>query len=129
MVGPWGFMQACEPAPHNLTMRPGGIWFAFPRFGKDALISGNGANALTVEAVVVAPVGVARIEVEAVGVVRAVRSLRRRPVDAVLTSVVEAAVPAVASSGQEDTVAVNLAGELTTVHVVKSRPFACAVVK
>ena len=55
---------------------------------------------MTVVAVVVVPVGVARIEVEVVGVVRVVRVLSGRPIVSVLTSVVEVAVPAVASSGQ-----------------------------
>ena len=73
---------------------------ALPYLIYQRLVSaGNGANALTVVAVVVVPVGVARVEVEVVGVVRVVWVLRRRPVVAVLTSVVEVAVPAVASSG------------------------------
>lgn len=55
---------------------------------------------MTVVAVVVVPVGVARIEVEVVGVVRVVRVLRGRPIVAVATSVVEVAVPAIARSGQ-----------------------------
>ena len=76
MVWPWGFMQAWEPAPHRRTMRQGGIWFAFPRLGKDALISNDGANALTVDAEAVVPVGAARIEAEDEGVVRAVWTRR-----------------------------------------------------
>ncbi len=47
MVRPWGFMQAWEPAPHRHTIRQGGFWFAFPRLGKDALITDNRTNELT----------------------------------------------------------------------------------
>ena len=46
-------------------MRQGGIWFAFPRLGKDALISNDGANALTVVAGAVGPVVAGRVEGEA----------------------------------------------------------------
>ena len=129
MVRPWGFMQAWEPAPHRHTIRQGGLWFAFPRLGKDALISNDGAHTLTAVAAVVAPVGVARTEAEAVDVVRAVWELRRRPVVAALTSVVAAAVPAAASSGQEDAIAIDIAGELPAVHTIERCPFACAVIK
>ena len=122
-------MQAWEPAPHHLTMRQGGIWFAFPRFGKDALISGNGANATTAVAVVVEPVGAARIEVEAAGDVRAVRTLRRRPVAAVLTSVVEVATPAETRKGQEDAIAIDFADEFPTVHAIERSIIISAVVK
>ena len=110
-------------------MRQGGIWFAFPRLGKDALISNDGAYTPTVEAAVAVPFSAARAEVEVVGVARGVWALRRRPVVAVLTSVVEAAVPAVASSGQEDAIAINFAGELCAFHAIERRPFGCAVVK
>ena len=65
MVRPWGFMQAWKPAPHHRTMQQGGIWFAFPRLGKDALISNDGANALTVVAAAVVPVDAARVEGDA----------------------------------------------------------------
>ena len=130
MVRPWGFMQAWEPAPHHHTMRQGGIWFALPSLGKDALISNDGAHTLTAEAAVAvaAPVGAAREEVEAVGAVRVVWAPRRRPVLAVLTSVVEAAVPA-AASRQEDAIAIDIAGELPAVHTIERCPFACAVIK
>ena len=99
--------------------------------GKDALISGNGANAPTVVAVAVdaKPVGAARSEVEAVGVERDVQIPRRRPVVAVLTSAVEVATPAVTRSGQEDAIAIDFAGEFPTVHAIERRPFAIAVVK
>lgn len=129
MVRPWGFMQAWEPAPHHHTMRQGGIWFALPRLGKDALISNDGANASTAVAVAVVPVGVARVEVEVVGAVRVVWVLRRRPVVTALTSVVEDAAPAAASSGQEDAIAIDIAGELPAVHTIERCPFACAVIK
>ena len=121
MVRPWGFMQAWKPAPHHRTMRQGGNWFAFPRFGKDALISNDGAHTLTAAAAEAAeaPVGVARVD----------WALRRRPVAAVLTSAVEAAGLAVASSGQEDTIAIDFAGELCAVHAIERRPFVGAVVK
>lgn len=131
MVRPWGFMQAWEPAPHRHTMRQGGIWFAFPRLGKDALISNDGAHTMTAEGVVVdvGLAGVVRVEVEVADVVRDVRVLRRRPVVAAQTSAVEAAVPAEASSGQEDTIAIDIAGELPAVHTIERCPFACAVIK
>ena len=129
MVRPWGFMQAWKPAPHRRTMQQGGIWFAFPRLGKDALISNDGAHTLTVVAVGVVPVGVARAEVEVVGAVRVVWVLSGRPVVAALTSVVEDAAPAAASSGQEDAIAIDIAGELPAVHTIERCPFACAVIK
>ena len=97
--------------------------------GKDVLFSEDRTNALTAVAVVVAPVGAARTEVEAVGIVRAVRGLRGRPVVAVLTSVVEVAVPEVTRSGQEDAIAIDIAGELPAVHTIERCPFARAVVK
>ena len=97
--------------------------------GKDALISGNGANALTVVAAVAFPVGAARIEVEAAGDVRVVRILRRRPVVAVPTSVAEAATPADTRSGQEDAIAIDFADEFPTVHAIERRPFSRTVVK
>ena len=110
-------------------MRQGEIWFASSRLGKDALISNDGANALTAAAVVaVVPVGAARIEVEVVGIVRAVRALRGRPVVAALTSVEEAAAPAAASSGQEDAIAINLTGEFSSIHAIEHRPFAGTIV-
>ena len=55
---------------------------------------------MTVVAVVVVPVRVARIEVEVVGVV-VVGVLRRRPVVAVVAGVVEVVVPAVARGRQK----------------------------
>ena len=78
--------------------------------GKDALISGNGANALTVVAAVAFPVGAARIEVEAAGDVRVVRILRRRPVVAVMANTAVVATPAVSSIGQENATTVGLTG-------------------
>ena len=36
-------------------MRQGGIWFVFPRLGKDALISNNGAHTPTAVAAAVVP--------------------------------------------------------------------------
>ena len=96
-------------------------------FGKDALISNDGTHTLT-DVTVAAPVGVARTEAEVVGAVRDVRVLSGRPIASVLTSAGEAAAP-VASSGQEDTIAVNFAGELPSVHAVECCPFGCAVVK
>ena len=63
--------------------------------------AGNRANALTVVAVVVVPIDVARVEVEVVGVVRVRRVLRRRPVVAVAAGVVEVIVPAVARRRQK----------------------------
>ncbi|MBQ2524275.1 MAG: hypothetical protein II541_08725, partial [Prevotella sp.] len=48
---------------------------------------------------------------------------------AVLTSVVEVAAPAVASNGQEDAIAIDIAGELCAVHAIEHCPFARAVVK
>ena len=99
-------------------------------FGKDALISNDGTDALTAEAVeVVPPASVARVEVEVVGAVRVVWVLRRRPVVAVLTSVAEVAEPAVASSGEENAIAIDIAGELPAVHTIERCPFARAVVK
>ena len=130
MVRPWGFMQAWKPAPHRRTMRQGGFWFAFPRLGKDALISNDGTHTPTAVTVAVAvPVGVARTDVEAVGVGRVFRVLSGRPIFPVLISVVEAAAPAVANSGQEDAIAINFAGELCAVHAIEHCPFARAVVK
>ena len=116
-------------APHRRDMRQQGYGIASSRLGKDALISNDGANALTVVAVVGAPVGAARVEVEVEVAVRVVWVLRRRPVVAEHTSVVEVAAPAEASSGQEDAVAVNFAGELSTFHTVERCPFGCAVAK
>lgn len=78
----------------------------FPRqaengaFGK---VLADCSDRLTVVAVVVVHVGVARIEVEVPRVVRVVRVERTRPVVAVAASVVKLIVPAVASSGQEET--------------------------
>ena len=82
IVRPWGFMQAWEPAPHRHTMRQGGFWFAFSRFGKDALISNDGTNAETEVAVEVEAViaGVVRLEEEVVGVGREDYVQRRHPV-------------------------------------------------
>lgn len=128
MVRPWGFMQAWKPAPHRHTMRQGGFWFALPRLGKDALISNDGAHTSTEVAVAAAQVGVAREEEEVVGDVRVVWVLRRRPVAADLTSAVEVAAPTVASSGQEDAIAIDFAGELCAVHAIERRPFVGAVV-
>ena len=58
---------------------------------------------MTVVAVVVVHVGVARIEVEVPRVVRVVRVERTRPIVAVAAHIVELIVPAVAGSGQEET--------------------------
>ncbi len=129
MVRPWGCIQAWEPAPHHHTMRQGGFWFALPRLGKDALISNDGAYTPTVVAVAAVPAGAARVDAEVVGVVRVVWVLRRRPVAAVPTSEVEVAAPAVASGGQEDAIAIDIAGELCAVHAIERRPFVGAVVK
>ena len=63
----------------------------------------NGPHRVTVVAVVVVHVGVARIEVEVPRVVRVVRVERTRPVVAVAACVVETAIVAVARSGQEET--------------------------
>ena len=66
-------------------------------------LSGDGANSVTVVAVVVVvPVRVARIEVQVVGVVRVRRTLCGRPVVAVRAGAVEAAIPAAARRRQED---------------------------
>ena len=129
MVRPWGFMQAWEPAPHRHTMRQGGFWFALPRLGKDALISNDGAHTPTVFAAAdVVQAGVARAEEEVAGVAQVRRNLRGRPVVAVPTSVVVVAVTAVASSGQEDAIAIDIAGEFSAVHAIERRPFVRAVV-
>ena len=61
------------------------------------------SDRLTIVAVVVVHVVVVRIEVEVPRVVRVVRVERTRPVVAVAASVVEAAIVAVASGGQEET--------------------------
>ncbi len=68
-VGLHAGLGACPPPQ---PMRQKGFGFASPRFGKDALISNDGAHTSTVVAAAVAsPVGgVARIEVEEVGDVR-----------------------------------------------------------
>ena len=110
-------------------MWQGGIWFASSHLGKDALISNDGTHTLTVAAVDVAPVSAARVEAEVAGAVRVVWVLRRRPVVAVLTSEVEAAVPAVARSGQEDAIAIDFAGELCAVLTIERYKFSRAVVK
>ena len=100
-------------------------------FGKDALISDNGANALTVFAGAVVQVGVARDEVEVVGDTTVVfwELQYRRPIAAELTNVVELATQADASSGQEYAISVNLTGELHTFHAIERSPFISAVVK
>lgn len=56
---------------------------------------------MTVVAVVVVPIPIARIEVEVVRVVRVVRIERGRPVVAVGAGIVELAIPAVARSRKE----------------------------
>ena len=62
----------------------------------------HSTDALTVVAVVVVPVHVARIEVKVVGVVGVVSIQRARPIVAVRTRVVERASVAVARGGQAD---------------------------
>ena len=91
------------------------------------LISNDGAHTLTEAAVVVAPVGVARDEVEAVGVVRVVWVLRRRPVAAVLTSVAEVAAPAVASSGKKNTIAIR-SSKLSSFNPIQSCPLILTII-
>ena len=109
-------------------MRQGGIWFAFPRLGKDALFSDNGAHRDTDVADDVDQEAAARFEVEFGRVVWAAVTDRRRPIVAVLTSAVESAGPVGASSGQEDTIAIDIAGELSAVHAIERCPFAGTVV-
>ncbi len=77
----WGFTQAWEPAPHRQPLPHERRWSYFrfaslSRCVKDALISDHWANALTDEAVVAAPVGVARTEAEVAGVVQDAWTLR-----------------------------------------------------
>ncbi len=74
-----------------------------------------------VAAVVVAHTATARIEVEVPRVVQVVRGERTRPVVAVASSAVETAIVAVASGGQEETIAVRC-GEQPSVHAVLGRP-------
>ena len=62
----------------------------------------DGAHRVTVVPVVVVPVGVARIEVEVVRVVRVAAIERRRPIVAPRTGIVEVAIPTVARSGKEE---------------------------
>ena len=121
-------------------MRKNGLVCVSLTFGKDALISNDGANALTEPAIAVAEVadraGVTVAEEEDVGAAiagpgdkRVVWALRRRPVAAALSCAGEVvAVPAVASSGQKDAVAIDLAYELPSVYTVECCPFGCAVV-
>ena len=84
--------------------------------------SGDGAHRVTaVAVVVVAPIGVARVEAEAVGVVRARRDLRGRPVVAEGTNVVEVAAAAKARRRQEDGAAIGTC-ELPAANSVQGCP-------
>ena len=104
------------------------LQIASSTLGKDALISDHRAHTSTAAAVGVAPVRVARTEVQAEGAARDRRALRGRPVVAVRTGIVEAGGEAAARCWQEDDAAVGLAGELTTFHTIHRRPFVGAVV-
>ena len=96
--------------------------------GKDALISDNWTNALTVVAVVAVQVGVARAEVQVVGVARARRVLRGRPVVAVRACAAETLFPAVARRWQEDAVAVR-AREQSAVYTILRSPYMCGIIQ
>ena len=61
----------------------------------------DGAHGVTAEAVVIAPIPIARIEVEAVRAVAEARVERGRPVAAARTGIVEATIPAIARSWEE----------------------------
>ena len=91
------------------------------------LISNDGTHTLTLAAVVAAPAGAARVEAEAVGEARVVWVLRRRPEVAVLTSVAEVAAPAVASSGQKNTIAIR-SSKLSSFNPIQSCPLILTII-
>ena len=81
----------------------------------------HGTHTLTAVAAAVAHFVIVRTEAEAPRVVRVARVERTRPVEAVAACVEETAIAAVASGGQEETVAVR-SGEESSVHAVLRRP-------
>ena len=89
--------------------------------GDGVLSRTNWTHSVTEVAVADVHVVIARIEVEVPCVVRVVRVERTRPVVAVAACEVEAAIVAVASGGQEETVAVR-GGEEPSVHAVLGCP-------
>ena len=95
----------------------------------DALFSKHGTHTVTAVTAVVVPACAARTEVEVASAARAARTLRRRPIVAVRAGFVEVAAQAIARSGQEDAVVINIASEPLTVHAVERRPYNSAVVK
>ena len=98
------------------------LQIASSTLGKDALISGNRAHREPVAAAVdVVRVRAAGIEVQVVGVVRARRVLRGRPVVAVRTGIVEVGVVAVARCWQEDAAAVG-PGKQSAANAALGRP-------
>ena len=71
------------------------------------------ADSVTVAPAAVAHVVIVRIEAEAPRVVRVVRVERTRPVVAATASVVELAIPAAASGGQEETITIERSEQTT----------------
>ena len=78
--------------------------------------------------IAVAPERAFRFELEVVGAMRVRRNLCRCPVVADAADVAGIFAPAVACSRQEDTCAIFLAGELTTIDTIVCRPLIGAVV-
>lgn len=91
-------------------------------------LSGNRTNTSTIVAEAVVPVGTARAEEEAVGVVAAARTLRARPVAAPEAMEAEVGAITVANSGQENTAAIG-ADEAATRDTVLRCPLRLALVE
>ena len=93
-----GFRARYRVRPRPITFSPQ----ARLPVTEQRLVLSDRAYRLTVVAIVVVHVVIVRIEVEVPRVVRVVRVERTRPVVPVAACIVEAAIVAVASSGQEE---------------------------
>ena len=87
---------------------------------KGNILLAHWANAKPIATVVVAPEHTAGIEVHVPRVVRGVRVERTRPIVAVAACIVERTDVAGARGGEEDTIAVALAGYLISLHSILS---------